>query len=151
MADPPISVYALITIVAPFDNTATSESKSWKQVSNPPVLSHLKAEKYREHYLGKPESQIFRGAEWQASPLLAPPEILRNCPPMLLLVAGVDIYYAEGLKFCEKVQKLDVSVELRIYPKAVHSFMLMDAVLPSGRQGMNDMVDFLKRKIEEYS
>jgi acetyl esterase/lipase len=150
-AEPPISIRALIAIVAPFDNTATRESESWKQVSHPPVLGHAKAEKYREYYLGQPESPTFRGAEWLASPLLAPPEILRHCPPMLLLVAGVDTYYAEGIEFYEKVQKLGVSVELRVYQRAVHSFILMDGVLPSGRQGMNDMVDFLKRKIEEYS
>lgn len=70
---------------------------------------------------------------------------------MLLLVAEVDTYYAEGIEFYEKVQNLGVSVELRVYKRAVHSFILMDGVLPSGRQGMNDMVNFLKRKIEEYS
>jgi acetyl esterase/lipase len=79
---------------------------------------------------------------------LASPEILRNCTPMMLLVAGVDTHYAEGLEFCQKVQNWGVSVELKVYSRAVHSFVLMGDVLPSGRQGMNDMVDFRKRKIE---
>jgi acetyl esterase/lipase len=87
--------------------------------------------------------------EWGASPLLAPLDVLRTLPTTLLLVAGVDTYYEEQIRLHEKLQEAGVDVYIKEYPRAVHPFMSMDKLLPSGKQGMEDLVNFVKEMNEQ--
>jgi acetyl esterase/lipase len=114
------------------------------QNEHAPVPSRRRGHQFQEYYVGVRGSATWRGGEWAASPLLAPPELLRNLPQTLLLVPGVDIYYGENIELGKRLQEARVDVRLKIYPRAVHPFMSMDRVLPSGKQGMEDLISFVK-------
>ena len=144
-ANPPITLQALVAIAAPCDNTATPESDTWKQNEHAPVPSTHRGHKIQELYVGIRGSANWHGNEWPASPLLAPQEVLRNCSPVLLSVPRVDIYYAENIEMYEKLQEAGVDVRLKEYSKAVHPFLSMDKVLPSGEEGIKDLVNFVKQ------
>jgi acetyl esterase/lipase len=64
----------------------------------------------------------------------------------LLLVPGVDIYYAENIEMHKKLQEAGVEIAMQEYAEAVHPFVSMDADLPSGDRGMSDLVNFVRAK-----
>jgi acetyl esterase/lipase len=61
----------------------------------------------------------------------------------------VDTYYEEQIRLHEKLQEAGVDVQIKEYPRAVHPFMSMDKLLPSGKQGMEDLVNFVKEMNEQ--
>lgn len=67
----------------------------------------------------------WRGKEWKASPAVAPLRALRTAPEALIIVAGVDVYYGENIGLYENLKKAGVPVVLKVWPKAVHSFLLI--------------------------
>src|SRR5438105_5008599 len=101
-------------------------------------------QRYQELYVGARGSANWNGDQWLASPLLAPREVLCKCPPTLLLVPEVDIYYAENIQMHQKLQEAGVEIAMHEYAEAVHPFMSMDADLPSGDRGMRDLVNFAR-------
>jgi acetyl esterase/lipase len=78
---------------------------------------------------------------------VAPLRALRTAPEALIIVAGVDVYYGENIEPYENLKKAGVPVVLKVWPKAVHSFLLTDAVLPSGKEAMECLITFIKEKI----
>lgn len=56
----------------------------------------------------------------------------------------MDTYYEEQIRLHEKLQEAGVDVHVKEYPRVVHPFMSMDKLLPSGKQGMEDLVNFVK-------
>jgi hypothetical protein len=41
-------------------------------------------------------------------------------------------------------------VDLKVWLKAVHSFLSMDAVLPSGKEAMDYLITFIKEKMAQH-
>ena len=47
-------------------------------------------------------------------------------------------------------QEAGVPVVLKVWPKAVHPFLSMDAVLPSGKEAMDCLIAFIKDKMDRH-
>jgi hypothetical protein len=56
----------------------------------------------------------------------------------------------DDIEFCENLKKAGVPVVLKVWPKAVHSFLSMDAVLPSGKEAMDYLITFIKEKMTQH-
>ena len=59
-------------------------------------------------------------------------------------------YYGENIEFWENLKKAGVPVVLKVWLKAVHSFLSMDAVLPSGKEAMDYLITCIKEKMAQH-
>jgi acetyl esterase/lipase len=150
MTKRPVKILASATAVAICDNTATPMSATWQKVPDAPIVGFGKATKFQEIAFGSRESPTWRGNEWRASPVLAPLEVLRAAPETLLIVAGVDTYYGENIELYKKLNEAGVPVVLKVWPKAVHPFLSMDAVLPSGKEAMDCLIAWIQDKMDQH-
>jgi acetyl esterase/lipase len=50
------------------------------------------------------------------------------------------IYYGENIEPNENLKKAGISMVLRVWPKAVHLFLSMDATLQSGKEAMDYLI-----------
>jgi acetyl esterase/lipase len=150
MTEAPIKILASVTAVAICDNTATPMSATWQKVPDAPVVGFDRATQIQEIEFGPRGLPTWRAKEWKASPALAPLEVLRTAPETLMIVAGVDLYYGENNEFYEKLKEAGVPVVLKEWPRAVHSFLSMDAVLPSGKEAMDCLITFIKEKMTQH-
>jgi acetyl esterase/lipase len=150
MTEAPIKILASVAVVAICDNTATPMSATWQKVPDAPVVGFGRATQIQEIEFGSRELPTWGGKEWKASPALAPLEALRTAPETLIIVAGVDVYYGENIEFYKSLKEAGVPVVLKVWPKAVHSFLSMDAVLPSGKEAMDCLITFIKEKMAQH-
>jgi acetyl esterase/lipase len=150
LTEAPIKILASVTAVAICDNTATPMSATWQQVPDAPVVGFKRATQIQEIEFGSRELSTWRGKDWKASPALAPPEVLRTAPETLIIAAGVDVYYGENIEFYENLKEAGVPVNLKVWPKAVHSFLSMDGVLQSGKEAMDCLITFIKEKMAQH-
>lgn len=78
---------------------------------------------FKNNYL--PNSEDW--TKWDASPIFAPPELIRKLPKAWIGVAELDILKEEGIAYGEKLKKEGVEVEIVVYKRAPHPIMAMDA------------------------
>ena len=67
-----------------------------------------------------------------------------------MIVAGLDVYYGENIELYKNLKDAGVSVVLKVWPKAVHPFLSMDAVLPSGKEAMDCLITFINEKMAQH-
>jgi len=70
---------------------------------------------------------------------------LAKTPPAWVGVTELDILRDEGIAYAEKLKDAGVEVSYKVYPKAPHPIMSMDAVLAVGRELVDDAVAVLSR------
>ncbi|KAI8623588.1 esterase [Xylariaceae sp. FL1651] len=129
-----------LLVVPVTDNTATVESNAtYKSYEHTAALPAAKMLWYRCHYLPN-------GSDWsspEASPLLAKDDVFAKLPPALVVVAGLDVLRWEGEEYARRLQCAGVEVEVRVVEGVPHSFIVMDAVLQKGRDGVALVCDRL--------
>ena len=76
---------------------------------------------YRKMYLLNEKDCL----NWDASPNLAPAEILRKNPKTWIAVSEHDLLAPEGLAFGELLKEVGVEVEMKIYDGSTHSLLAM--------------------------
>ncbi|KAG1861801.1 Alpha/Beta hydrolase protein [Suillus subalutaceus] len=121
------------------DNTASVTDErypSWKECQNTVLLSEGRMMWFRNMYLPDPATWT----EPDNSPIFASDALLAKVPPAYIGVCEVDILQDEGIAYGEKLKSLGVKVEVKIYPRAPHSILGMDAALKVGRQLADDSV-----------
>jgi acetyl esterase/lipase len=64
--------------------------------------------------------------KWDASPIFAPDDLLAKLPKSWIGVSELDILKAEGINYGEKMKKVGVEVEIKVYKGVPHPFMAMD-------------------------
>ena len=64
--------------------------------------------------------------KWDASPIFAPDELAAKSPKTWIAVCEMDILRDEGIAYGEKLKKLGVEVETKVYKGAPHPIMAMD-------------------------
>jgi acetyl esterase/lipase len=124
---PPVALRAQILVVPVIDNTATVET-IWAANQHAPLLTPARMEWYRAMYL--PNASDARN--WDASPNLAPVELLAKSPRTWIAVSGQDLVAPEAMLFAgqlerawkeEGVQGRDVTV--KVYEGGTHSILAM--------------------------
>lgn len=129
-----------ILVVPVTDNTATIESSAtYKSYENTAALPVEKMIWYRRHYLPNE-------ADWssvQASPLLASDDTFSKLPPAVVVVAGLDVLRWEGEEYARRLNKVGVPAEVKVVEGVPHPFIVMDAVLQKGKDGVSFVCDKL--------
>ncbi|MBU6444086.1 MAG: alpha/beta hydrolase [Alphaproteobacteria bacterium] len=69
-------------------------------------------------------------------------------PPAYMLLAGFDPLYDEGLAYATKMRAAGVPVTVADHPDMVHDFVMMHAVVPRGREALQDIAAALKAALE---
>ncbi|KAL3452040.1 Alpha/Beta hydrolase protein [Aspergillus insuetus] len=148
---PPIAIRAQILIVPVIDNTATVET-IWKENRHAPLLTPMRMEWYRAMYI----PNAFNALNWDASPNLAPVELLAKSPRTWIAVAGQDLVAPEAVLYAQQVERAwkdegiqgsDVSV--KVYEGATHSILSMAGVLSQGAQLLRDCAEVVATAFEE--
>ncbi|KAH8884064.1 putative lipase [Thozetella sp. PMI_491] len=123
------------------DNSVTVEtSPTYKAYEHTPALPVPKMLWYRRHYL--PDEKTWTDVE--ASPLLqADPEKWAKLPPALIVVSGLDVLRWEGEEYARKLTAAGVKADVKVIEGVPHVFLVMDAVLEKGRQGVTLLCDSL--------
>lgn len=125
---PPISLLFQLLVVPVTDNTASETGvphASWLENANTPALTPAKMMWFRRNYSPNEEDW----SKWDSSPLLAPEEWFKKCPPAWICVAERDVLRDEGIAYGEKLKKAGVEVEIKVYKGAPHPIMAQDGVL----------------------
>jgi len=82
-------------------------------------------------------------ANWDASPHLAPPELLAQSPKSWIAVAELDILCEEGKRYGGQLEALGVATEVQIIPGSTHSILVLDGALRLGRKLVLDAAEAL--------
>ncbi|KAL5340153.1 lipase [Aspergillus crustosus] len=135
-----------ILVVPVTDNTASVEtSNSYKAYEHTAALPVEKMLWYRRHYL--PDEGDW--AKPEASPILASHETFAKLPPALIVVAGLDVLRWEGEEYARKLEGAGVQVEVKVVEGVPHPFIVMDAVLQKGRDGVSLLCDRLATALQQ--
>ena len=63
---------------------------------------------------------------WDASPIFAPEELVKQLPKTWIGVGEVDILKEEGIAYAKKLEGVGVDVELVVYHGAPHTIVAID-------------------------
>ncbi|KIK32770.1 hypothetical protein CY34DRAFT_18813 [Suillus luteus UH-Slu-Lm8-n1] len=136
---PPIPIIFQLLLVPVTDNTATVTDErypSWKECQNTVWLNEGRMMWFRNMYLPDPATW----AEPDNSPIFASDALLAKVPPAYIGVCELDLLRDEGIAYGEKLKSLGVKVEAKVYPRAPHQILGMDAALKIGRQQADDAI-----------
>ncbi len=84
---------------------------------------------------------------WDASPNLAPSDLLAKSPKSWIAVAELDILCEEGKTYGELLRKAGVETELQVIPGSTHSILILDGKSYSLLLSDTTMLTFFKGKI----
>jgi acetyl esterase/lipase len=143
----PIAILLQVLMVPVCDNTATLESETWRERPRAPDLDAENLTRYQTWYLGDRTSPHWAGADWRASPLLAPRDVLCKSPKTHVVIASEDILQAENHRFVECLRRAGVDVTEEVYEGASHTFMRIDKMVPEGKRAIADMVQIVRKSL----
>ncbi|ORX94817.1 Alpha/Beta hydrolase protein [Clohesyomyces aquaticus] len=150
---------ALVGIVPVVDNTAMNpfedeeyeegreeeirrgEKGFWHVNRHAPWLTPTRMLWYRNMYMPNPADW----RNWDASPNLAPEELLRKLPPVWFAVSECDLLAPEAMAFAEKVEDLGVHAERYVVKGGTHSILALNGVLERGREMVEEAVRVVGR------
>ena len=104
------------------------------------MLSPEAIEKFASLYLGDsdPRSPL-------ASPIFAD---LSGLPPAYVMVGDTEVLMSDAQTLVKRISEADGQVELTIWPKMPHVFPIMSAIIPEGRQAIEDISTFVRAQLE---
>lgn len=114
----PAYLIAQVLVVPVCDNTATTRTY-WQAHADAAWLGPGRMTWYRKMYLRKPADAL----KWEASPLLAAPDLLATSPPTWIAIAGQDMLSIEGIAFAGKLRDAGVRTTINTYEGTPHSMM----------------------------
>ncbi|KAL2810750.1 Alpha/Beta hydrolase protein [Aspergillus granulosus] len=140
---PPIAICAQLLVVPVIDNTASIENV-WAANQHAPWLTPARMKWYRRMYLPNGAD----ATSWDASPNLAPDELLAKSPRTWITVSGQDLLAPEAILYAEQLERAwseegltGRGVEVRVYEGATHSILSMAGVLKQGAQLLRDCAE----------
>ncbi|KAH6904119.1 Alpha/Beta hydrolase protein [Coprinopsis sp. MPI-PUGE-AT-0042] len=136
----PISVLFQILIAPTTDANATVDDY-WKENQHDPVLYAAAMDWMVSMY--HPNKEDWNN--WDVSPLLTPPDLLKNVAPAWLALGEVDLLREEGLAYGKKLKQSGVPVDIEIYKGVPHGFMGMEGVLKISRKFVDDTIAVLNK------
>ena len=74
------------------------------------------------------------------SPIFASDAALSKVPPAWIGVCELDLLRDEGIAYGKKLKSLGVKAEIKVYPRAPHQILGMDAALKVGKQQADDAI-----------
>ena len=77
-----------------------------------------------------------------AAPLLAPD--VANLPPAIIILAGYDPLYDDGLAYAERLAEAGVKVTLSVYEEMIHGFISYLGILPQAHVAITEITTWLR-------
>ncbi|KAL4796259.1 Alpha/Beta hydrolase protein [Aspergillus venezuelensis] len=143
----PVNICFQLLVVPVIDNTATIDGV-WKENQHAPWLTPARMTWYRNMYLPNPETCH----EWEASPNLAPSELLAKSPDTFIAVSGRDLLAPEAMDYAGVLKKAwdgervdGQNVEVKVYEGGTHSILAMSGVLSQGKLLLKDCAERVSR------
>ncbi|KAM0792587.1 hypothetical protein ACM66B_005248 [Microbotryomycetes sp. NB124-2] len=137
----PIKLVQQILLVPVVDNTLSESSEFWKPRLKVPWLMPSKMIWYRRVYM--PDSRDWKHPD--ASPFLADEQDSKSSPRTFIGIAEQDLLCLEGQAFADKLTKLGIEVDCRVYEGCTHQLPQLDAVMDKSREMLDDVVSALKQ------
>lgn len=110
-----------LVVVPVVDNTATVEG-CWAENKHAPWLTPARMTWYRRLYM--PNERDW--GNWDASPNLAPEELLCRMPPTWMAVSEQDLLAPEALAFASQLRGFGIQVETVVYKGSTHSLLALN-------------------------
>ncbi|KAJ5101094.1 hypothetical protein N7456_007146 [Penicillium angulare] len=117
---------------------------SYKEMEFAPALPMARMAYFHRSFLGVPRPAPSKD-DWKISPILAPS--FEGLALALVSTAELDPLRDEGEAYAAKLKEAGVSVELKRYLGAPHTFAGMDRILEGGRQYNAAVIAALQRAI----
>lgn len=121
-----IPIMLQLLVVPVIDQTATVKTV-WSEHVHAPWLTPSRMTWYRDLYL--PHATPAKACEWQVSPCFAPEEALRRLPRTFFAIGGQDMLSTEGLAYAEKLKRLGVDVDVKVYEGMPHGMITLSGKL----------------------
>ena len=96
--------------------------------------------RYAREYLARPED----AANPLASPLFAD---LAGLPPLLVQVGDAEVLLSDSTDLAKRATAAGVDVTLTVFPEMTHVFQAWAAILPEGREAIEQIGAFLRERI----
>jgi acetyl esterase/lipase len=132
-----------LLIVPVIDNTATADG-IWQQNRNAPWLTPTRMTWYRRMYM--PNEIDWQ--RWDASPHLAPEELLKQLPPTWIAISEQDLLAPEAYSFAKQLSSLEVPVTVYEVQGGTHSILALCGILNSGMKMIEEAARSLKSALE---
>ena len=117
--------FTIQLLIAPVLDNTIDGSRRWESVSQVPTLGPDAVRYYQRNFLPNEEDRN----KWDASPMLAPKELMSKAPKTWIGVMEVDILKPEGEAYGVKLAEAGVDVETVVYKGAPHAAMTMTSKL----------------------
>ncbi|EXJ85986.1 hypothetical protein A1O1_06355 [Capronia coronata CBS 617.96] len=104
---------------------------SYNDLADTQPLPRERMEYFHKAFLGTPRPDHLEN-DWKVSPILAPN--FAGLAPALVITAEMDVLRDEGEAYGAKMKEAGCEVDIVRFKRAPHTFMLLDAILDSGKQ-----------------
>ncbi|KAE9386180.1 putative lipase [Gymnopus androsaceus JB14] len=143
--NPPLPKPMLLQLLlAPaVDQTATdAPGGRWERNKHAPILPSALIKLFKEMYLRNEDDKL----NWEASPLLAPEEVLRRAPKAWIGVGEMDVLCNEAEAYAEKLNKCGVETDCVVYGGGTHAVFLLDStIMKNSANAVSDAVNALAK------
>lgn len=112
---------------------------TYATLGDSPVLNRDRMKYFWNQYVPDPA----RRRDWRCAPLRAASHA--GLPPALVIGAGVDPLYGEGVAYAEALRKAGAEAEHRAFPRMTHAFFQAPAVLDDARAAVEASGAALRR------
>lgn len=120
---------------------AQLQTQSMADLRDDPMLSSERIGWYLDQYLPAAQDRLAP----RVSPLFSPH--LAGQPPALVLAAGQDPLWDDGLAYAAALEAAGVAVEQLRYPGQLHGFVNLTRVIPQGDEAISRMADWLRNTL----
>jgi acetyl esterase/lipase len=69
---------------------------------------------------------------------------LAGLPPLVLFVGADEILLDDSKRLAERARMAGVAADLRVYPDMPHAWPLLSAIMPEGREALDEATTFLQ-------
>ena len=130
----PEAAFALSAVT---DLTCSGESMQTRAAADPLINPKIVPE----------AAALYLGAADPRSPLVSP--VFgdgRGLPPLLLQVGDAEVMLSDSTRFAERWRRAGVDVTLEVWPEMFHGFALWAPLLPEGREALEHVGRFIRRR-----
>ncbi|KAJ9645016.1 hypothetical protein H2204_001478 [Knufia peltigerae] len=139
MKPAPIPLVLQLLLAPVIDNTAIVAT-TWSTRIHTPWLTPARMTWYRNMYLTNKDDAL----NWDASPNLAPADLLAKSPKTWIGIAEQDLLAPEATAFEEQLRTVGVNVDVKYYEGMTHTILAMNGILTKGKALVSDSAKVLK-------
>ncbi|MEJ7927430.1 alpha/beta hydrolase [Sphingobium sp. AN641] len=131
---------AAAVCISPFTDQAKEGSSILSKAALDPIISSDLLDVVTDHYIGRegdPRSPL-------ASPLYAE---LAGLPPVLILVGSFEVLLDDSTRFAARAKSAGVELEIDVWEGMTHIWPFFAAIIPEGRQAIEQMGAYIADKL----